>query len=56
MAYTLVLGSYAEYAAVPADKLVKIPAGVSEREAAAAILQGMTAHYLAYDTYPAEER
>ena len=35
VAYTLVLGSYAEYAAVPADKLVKIPAGVSERDAAA---------------------
>ncbi|MGA9355591.1 MAG: quinone oxidoreductase [Terriglobales bacterium] len=52
VAYTLVLGSYAEYAAVPADKLVKIPEGVSDREAAAAILQGMTAHYLAYDTHP----
>jgi len=52
VAYTMTLGSYAEYAAVPADRLVKIPAGVGEREAAAAILQGMTAHYLAYDTYP----
>ena len=52
VAYTMLLGSYAEYAVVPADRLVKIPAGVSEREAAAAILQGMTAHYLAYDTYP----
>jgi len=52
VAYTLALGSYAEYAVVPADKLVKIPSGVSEREAAAAILQGMTAHYLVYDTYP----
>jgi NADPH2:quinone reductase len=52
VAYTLVLGSYAEYAAVPADKLVKIPEGVSDREAAASILQGMTAHYLVYDTYP----
>src|SRR5712692_2559213 len=51
-AYTSVLGSYAEYAAVPADLLVKIPDGVSEREAAAAMLQGMTAHYLCYDTYP----
>jgi NADPH2:quinone reductase len=50
--YALVLGSYAEYAAVPADRLVRIPSGVSEREAAAAILQGMTAHYLAYETYP----
>ena len=52
VAYTMTLGSYAEYAAVPADRLVKIPEGVSEREAAAAILQGMTAHYLVYDTYP----
>ena len=51
VAYIMTLGSYAEYAAVPADRLVKIPAGVSEREAAAAMLQGMTAHYLAYDTY-----
>jgi NADPH2:quinone reductase len=52
VAYTMSLGSYAEYAAVAADRLVKIPAGVGEREAAAAMLQGMTAHYLAYDTYP----
>jgi NADPH:quinone reductase len=50
--YTSVPGSYAEYAAVPADRLVKIPAGVGEREAAAAMLQGMTAHYLAHDTHP----
>jgi NADPH2:quinone reductase len=52
VAYTMTLGSYAEYAAVPADRLVKIPAGVGEREAAAVLLQGMTAHYLVYDTYP----
>jgi NADPH2:quinone reductase len=52
VAFTLVMGSYAEYAAVPADKLVKIPEGVNDREAAAAILQGMTAHYLVYDTHP----
>jgi len=52
VAFTLILGSYAEYAAVPADKLVKIPQGVGDREAAAAILQGMTAHYLVYDTFP----
>jgi NADPH2:quinone reductase len=52
VAYTSVLGSYAEFAAVPADRLVKIPAGVSERDAAAAMLQGMTAHYLSHDTYP----
>jgi len=52
VAYTLVLGSYAEYAAVPAEKLVKIPEGVSDQAAAAAILQGMTAHYLVNDTFP----
>jgi NADPH:quinone reductase len=46
------LGSYAEYAAVPADRLVPIPAGVTDHQAAAAMLQGMTAHYLVYSTYP----
>jgi NADPH2:quinone reductase len=51
VAYTFALGSYAEYAAVPADRLVKIPAGVGARDAAAAMLQGMTAHYLSHDTY-----
>ena len=52
VAWTGLLGSYAECAAVPADRLVPIPSGVSEREAAATMLQGMTAHYLAHDTYP----
>jgi NADPH2:quinone reductase len=52
VAYASVLGSYAEYALVPAERLVKIPAGVTERDAAAAMLQGMTAHYLSHDTYP----
>ena len=50
--YTSILGSYAEYASVPADRLVPIPPGVSEQEAAAALLQGMTAHYLVVDTFP----
>lgn len=45
------MGSYAEYAAVPADRLVQIPAGVMDQQAAAAMLQGMTAHYLAYDSF-----
>jgi len=45
------LGAYAEYAAVPADRLVQIPIGVSEQQAAAAMLQGMTAHYLSHDTF-----
>ncbi|MDE3189091.1 MAG: quinone oxidoreductase [Acidobacteriota bacterium] len=47
-----VLGSYAEYALVPAAQLVKVPAGLSPEKAAAAMLQGMTAHYLAYSTFP----
>jgi NADPH:quinone reductase len=45
-------GSYTEYAAVPAERLVTIPQAVSEQQAAAAMLQGMTAHYLSHDTYP----
>jgi len=47
-----VLGSYAEYALVSAASLVKVPAGLTMEQAAAAMLQGMTAHYLAYSTYP----
>ncbi len=43
--------AYAEYAVVPAERLVPIPAGVTDQQAAAAILQGMTAHYLVHDTY-----
>lgn len=52
VAWTSILGSYAEYAAVPAERLVPIPDGVTDQQAAAAMLQGMTAHYLLYDTYP----
>ena len=51
VAWTGLLGSYAEYAAVAADRLVPVPQGVSDREAAAAMLQGMTAHYLSHATY-----
>jgi NADPH2:quinone reductase len=47
-----VSGAYAEYALVPADRLVTVPAGVSLRDAAALMLQGMTAHYLCTDTFP----
>jgi NADPH:quinone reductase len=46
-----VLGSYAEYALVPAAQIVKVPDGLSPEQAAAAMLQGMTAHYLAHSTY-----
>ena len=52
VAWASVLGSYAEYAAVPGDRLVPIPQGVSDQQAAAAMLQGMTAHYLSHDTFP----
>ncbi|HET7102506.1 MAG TPA: quinone oxidoreductase [Terracidiphilus sp.] len=52
VASTSVMGSYAEYALVPAAQLVKVPASVTPEQAAAAMLQGMTAHYLAYSTYP----
>ncbi len=45
-------GGYAEYALAPADKLVAVPEGVDLHLAAAVMLQGMTAHYLAYSTYP----
>jgi NADPH2:quinone reductase len=47
-----VLGSYAEYALVPATQLVKTPAGLPPEKSAAALLQGMTAHYLATSTFP----
>ena len=52
VAYTGILGSYAEYASVPADRLVRIPEKLDDRQAAAAMLQGMTAHYLVKSTYP----
>jgi NADPH2:quinone reductase len=52
VAYSSVMGSYAEYHAVPADRLVKIPDKLDFQQAAAAMLQGMTAEYLSYTTYP----
>jgi NADPH2:quinone reductase len=52
VAYTGVPGAYAQYAVVPAARLVRLPAGVSTRQGAAAMLQGLTAHYLACSTYP----
>lgn len=52
VAYTMARGSYAEYAVVPAASLVKIPAHVDFQTAAAAMLQGMTAHYLTHSTFP----
>src|SRR5512146_2234228 len=52
VAYTGLQGAYAEKAVVAADRLVKIPEGVSFEQAAALMLQGMTAHYLVKSTYP----
>jgi NADPH2:quinone reductase len=52
VAYASERGSYAEFAIVKADKLVPVPAEVPLDRAAAVILQGMTAHYLACDTFP----
>src|SRR5207249_1852023 len=52
VAYTGVPGAYAQYAAVPASRLVVLPQGVSTKQGAAIMLQGMTAHYLACSTYP----
>ena len=52
VAWSRAPGTYAEYVAAPADRLVKIPEKIGFPEAAAAMLQGMTAHYLAVDTYP----
>jgi NADPH2:quinone reductase len=46
------LGAYAEYAVAPADRVVRLPDGVSAAQGAALMLQGMTAHYLAGTTYP----
>ncbi|OUN01521.1 MAG: NADPH:quinone reductase [Firmicutes bacterium ZCTH02-B6] len=52
VAHAMQLGSYAQYQVVPADALVKVPEDVSLEDAAAAMLQGMTAHYLATSTFP----
>jgi len=52
VAYAMSLGAYAQYSVVPAWKLVPIPPALDFRPAAALMLQGMTAHYLVYSTYP----
>jgi NADPH2:quinone reductase len=52
VAWTSILGSYAEAIAVPVDRLVTLPAGVTTEQGAATMLQGMTAHYLSSAAYP----
>ena len=51
VAWTSVPGAYAEFAAVPADRLVPLPPSVTTSQGAAAMLQGLTAHYLTHSTY-----
>lgn len=55
VAWASVLGAYAEYSVVPATRLVPVPKSVETRVAAAVMLQGMTAHYLALTTYPLKD-
>src|SRR5580692_518171 len=52
VAYTGITGAYAEYEAVPADRLVRVPPGITDQQAASAMLQGITAQYLTHSTYP----
>src|SRR5665213_2851384 len=52
VAYAMVRGSYTQYALVPSAQLIKLPDGVDFTTAAAAMLQGMTAHYLTHSTFP----
>jgi len=52
VAWTGILGSYAESHAIPVDRLVALPSGVTTKQGAATMLQGMTAHYLSASTYP----
>ena len=55
VAYCSIAGSYAEQQAVPASRLIKMPAGLDSKAGAAVMLQGMTAHYLCYSTYPVQK-
>lgn len=52
VAYASGANSYAEYATIAASKLVPVPDGISTQQAAATLAQGLTAHYLAFSTYP----
>ena len=52
VAYTGLVGSYCDVRNVPADRLVKIPQGISDEQAASMMLKGLTVHYLIHSTYP----
>ena len=49
--YTGLIGSYCESRVVPADRMVKLPQGISEEQAASMLLKGLTVHYLIFSTY-----
>ena len=55
VAYAMIPGSYAEYALVPAGKLVPVPDDIDAKSAAGIMLQGMTAHYLTHSAYPLQK-
>ena len=55
VAWTSVMGCYATHAVIPADRLVPLPEGLKSEDGAAAMLQGMTAHYLSHSTYPLKD-
>jgi len=53
--YTGIPGSYCEQRLVPADRMVKLPQGITEEQAASMLLKGLTVHYLIYSTYPVKK-
>ena len=55
VAYTGLPGSYCEVRLVPADRMVKLPQGVSDEQAASMMLKGLTVHYLIHSTYPVKK-
>jgi NADPH:quinone reductase len=55
VAWTMQPGSYAEFVCIPVQSLVTVPAGIDSKQAAAVMLQGLTAHYLCFSTYPVSE-
>src|ERR1700721_769849 len=55
VAYTGITGAYAEFEAVPANRLVRVQAGITAQQEAAAMLQGRTAHSLTHSTYPIQK-
>ena len=55
VAYTGLPGSYCEARIVPADRMVKLPQGISDEQAASMMLKGLTVHYLIFTTYPVKK-